>query len=221
MRSEAVAVALPTVLGLGLALWPVRVPAAELVLRDISAGIELRTAAYDFSVDGPTDDSSGSDAFDSSLALRFASVYSLAGTGRRHGPLLGGGILLEQQSFSGGGELTTIGLQLAGGYGWALNDRVQLAAMPYVGYGMSTLALDDRSQFSAVEGDGTSFVYGLRVDCHYAINRRWSLAAGLGYGWTTTEIAAADVDITFEQAALHMGLALTWRWDITPPLLDP
>jgi hypothetical protein len=195
-------------------------PAAELAIKDLSLAIDVTGADFDYTLDGESGTASGGDAFDSAYALRLGSLWSLAGTGRNRGLVLGGELVLQQYTFPSDGDLLVYGLRAQAGYGIAFNDRLQLLIAPYLGYGLASLDLPATPGYAAFSGDGTTLEYGLRADIHYAFNEQFTLVCGLGYGLSTTDVSTDAVDISLDHDGFSFGLGLTWRWDVTPPLLD-
>lgn len=197
------------------------VPAVELVVRDINAGIALLPTEFDYTITRGDDARSGSDSFTTAYGATLAATYSVAGTGSGHGLVFGAEASYRQYELTaGGGGMSGYGARAIAGYGIAIADRFQWLITPYVGYGLSTLDIPGDDQLNTLQGDGTTTEYGIRSGFHIGLTRRLSLIMGIDYGVANTAISAGEVAIDFDQAGLGAGITLAWRWDTVPALLD-
>jgi hypothetical protein len=79
---------------------------------------------------------SGNDAFSQNIGVVGGWPLFVLRSRRRHRPGVGGALVANQATYQSLGHYTGYGLQLDGGYGWAITDRWSTAGASWqVGYG--------------------------------------------------------------------------------------
>jgi len=214
----------PLLMGLSvLVMSPVLAPtvaAAELVVRNLYADLEMLPADFDYELDDGVLKRSGSDSFDQVIGLAVGARYSFAGTGDSHGFLIGGQVTVAQGAYDRVGNLTDYGVRIEGGYGYALNDSWMVNLLLRGGYGWATFDITDNDNFSAVSLSGTGMTYGAGIGVDYVMSDRWQISATVGYQTTTYELSGNGVDATIDRAGFCAGLGFLYRLSNQPSPLE-
>jgi hypothetical protein len=197
-----------------------RTQAAELVVRDLHADLEVLPNAFDYKLTGGSADHSGSDAFDSHYGLAIGGDYSFAGPGDTHGFMAGLELTVEQASYASIGHLTSYGLRATGGYGYAFSDAWTAMARVGAGYGLATFDITSNSALPAISQSGSYFSYGATAVLLYTINDAILIDAKLGYQKASNKLSGGGIDMTLDNAGLLFGLGITYRLSTSPRSLE-
>ncbi len=203
-----------------LLLTPLLLPAAELVMRDLRVELASEPTAFSYQLNDETGSRSGADSFDSAYGLGLGARWSFAGPGRSHGLLADVALLGTKRTYSGGG-LTSYGLRVGGGYGWAVADQLALTGMVEVGGGLASLALDGAGAFPAYNADGSWFGYGLRAGAVWYVTDR--LFVDLSAAWRTEQQqlgADGGQDLSLNVSGIGYCLGVGWRLSTMPGRLE-
>jgi len=193
-------------------------PGAELVMRDIGAGLELQPTALDYTVSSGVGDASGSDALSSAVGLELHGRYSLAGTGATHGAVLGLGLAAGRADYPGGGEWSTYTVRGLAGWGWAPTDRVTLLAEALLGLGVARLSLS--SDAYDLSTTGAIIEPGVQVGIHVGISDSVIAFGTLGYRRGIARLTGDDTDISLTISGLAVAFGVDWRLSNRPFLLE-
>lgn len=195
------------------------VPAAELVVRDFRLGVGTRPLEFDYAYTGVLTSSNGTDGFDAALGLEAGGRWSFARAGDALGLVVGADLALDAWSYDGADGLASTWLRLSAGPGFALNDRVTLAAEIGVQYGLSALTLPATASAPDFAASGTAMGYDLRVGGNWLVTRRFGV--GLFAGWLiASHDLSGDADLTIDQSGWFAGLEAVWRFTDAPPRLE-
>ncbi len=195
------------------------VPAAELVVRDFRLGVGTRPLEFDYAYTGVLTSSNGTDGFDAALGLEAGGRWSFARAGDALGLVVGADLALDGWSYDGADGLASTWLRLSAGPGFALNDRVTLAAELGVQYGLSALTLPATASAPDFAASGTAMGYDLRVGGNWLVTRRFGI--GLFAGWLiASHDLSGDADLTIDQSGWFAGLEAVWRFTDAPPRLE-
>lgn len=195
------------------------VPAAELVVRDLRLGVGTRPLEFDYAYTGVLTSSNGTDGFDAALGLEAGGRWSFARPGDALGLVVGADLALDGWSYDGADGLASTWLRLSAGPGFALNDRVTLAAELGVQYGLSALTLPATASAPDFAASGTAMGYDLRVGGNWLVTRRFGV--GLFAGWLiASHDLSGDADLTIDQSGWFAGLEAVWRFTDAPPRLE-
>jgi len=195
------------------------VPAAELVVRDFRLGVGTRPLEFDYAYTGVLTSSNGTDGFDAALGLEAGGRWSFARAGDALGLVVGADLALDGWSYDGADGLASTWLRLSAGPGFALNDRVTLAAELGVQYGLSALTLPATASAPDFAASGTAVGYDLRVGGNWLVTRRFGV--GLFAGWLiASHDLSGDADLTIDQSGWFAGLEAVWRFTDAPPRLE-
>lgn len=194
--------------------------AAELVVRNLSADLELLPADFDYELDDGVVSRSGSDSFDQVIGLAVGARYSFAGTGDSHGFLVGGQVTVAQGAYGSVGHLTDYGVRIEGGYGYALSDSWMLNLLLRGGYGWATFDLTDNDNFSAVSLSGSGITYGAVVGVDYVVSDRWQISVAGGWQTTSYDLSGSGVDATVDREGFCASLGFLYRLSNQPSPLE-
>lgn len=194
--------------------------AAELVVRNLYADLEMLPADFDYEIDDGVLTRSGSDSFDQVIGLAVGARYSFAGTGDSHGFLIGAQVTVAQGAYDGIGNLTDYGVRVEGGYGYAINDSWVVNLLLRGGYGWATFDITDNDNFSAVSLSGTGLTYGAAIGIDYVVSDRWQVSATAGYQITSYDLSGGGVDATVDRAGFCASLGFLYRLSNQPSPLE-
>jgi hypothetical protein len=203
-----------------LAACAATAPALEVVRRDVVLAVEALPTDFDFTLDGPSGSTSGSDAFDTVLGLRLGGRWAWSQPGAAGALQLGIDGRLADAQYGPGGTYRTLGLGLSAGYAHVLSRDWTVFAEAIGEYGRASLDLDANATRAAVSADGSHLMYGLRAGALYALSRRWLLSGDLGYVRITSDTTSGDRDFTLEQSGLVIGIGVVWRFSDAPARLE-
>lgn len=194
-------------------------PAAELVVRDLRLGLGSRPVDFDYTLTAPASRSSGTDAFDGALGIEGGGRWSFARPGDALGLVVGADLAADAFSYGGGDGMAVSWLRLSAGPGFALSDRITLAAEAGFQYGMSAISLPATASAPEFTASGTAQGYDLRLDATWMATRRFGF--GVQAGWLiASHDLAGDADLTIDQSGWFAGLTLVWRFADAPPRLE-
>lgn len=185
--------------------------AAEPVLSDVALRVELRPTRYDFAWDDGAGRRSGSDAFDSALAMGPGARWSLGSPGSPWALILGGALLYAHEA-QPGASAQDLMLRAEAGPAWSPANRLTLSLCPWLGAGWSRFAASD-----AIAGDhrldGVLTEAGATLGARWAIDRRWS--ADLAAGWLAgrRRLRGDGARLDLDQSGPWLGLAIAWTID--------
>ncbi|MBA3698358.1 MAG: outer membrane beta-barrel protein [Planctomycetes bacterium] len=194
--------------------------AAELVVRNLYADLELLPADFDYELDDGVLTRSGSDSFDQVIGLAVGARYSFASTGDSHGFLIGGQVTVAQGTYGSVGHLTDYGLRVEGGYGYAISDSWMLNLLLRGGYGWATFDMTDNVNFSAVSLSGSGITYGAAVGLDYVVSDNWQISVSGGWQTTSYDLSGAGVDATVDRAGFCASLGFLYRLSNQPSPLE-
>lgn len=194
----------------------------ELVLHDLTAGLETLPAAFTFRLDDGIVTTSSDDAFDLALALSAGYLNAWSIRGSRHGLSLGlEGLASEQhyRSPSGDGVLRGLGVRLGMGYAVALNDQFTLLVGPSIDVGVAQLSHD--APLGSIDADGTWLRFGGSTRIRWRLpGRRWSLTAMGGWCTATHQLDGDGYELELEQSGLQFGIGCQWTLHTAPTRLE-
>jgi hypothetical protein len=194
--------------------------AAELVVRDLSLGLELVPTGFSYQLTDPTGTRSGTDAFSSGYGAFLGSVWSIAGPGDSGGFLLGGELTYDKFAYTNGGGYTTYGARVLGGYAYALSDRWTLQALADVGLGAGSLQLEGKSAFSSYTANGLYYSYAARLGVSFSVNDSVLIDGDVGYRGITSSLSAGSTDLKLTSTGMCASLGLRWRFSSSPAPLE-
>lgn len=197
-----------------------RLPASELVQRDLIFSAGELPNAFSYSVNDGTGARSGTDAFSQNIGVSVGGRYSFAGPGDASGLVLGGALVANQASYASIGHYTGYGLRLDGGYGWAITDRWTVGGQVEVGYGLATFDIQSTSAFAAASDDGSTYSYGVAFDLDYTITSKLTLLLDLGYLKTIANLSGSGVTIKLNNSGFAAALGIAWRFSDSPRTLE-
>jgi hypothetical protein len=195
-------------------------PAAELVVRDVRAGLATRPLGFDFTLATPTIEASGSDAFAGGIGLEAGGRWSFARPGDAVGAIVGADLLIDGYTYEGGGSLAATALRAAAGGGWAVADRWTATLEAGWLYGPSTLTLPETASAPALEATGTMSGWDVRLGLDAMLTRRIGLGLSLSWLSLSHDLSGDDVTMTLDQAGYAVGVELRWRFTDAPPRLE-
>jgi hypothetical protein len=146
--------------------------------------------------------------------------YSFSGPGDSSGLVVGGALVANQASYQSLGHYTGYGLQIDGGYGWAVTDSWSVGARVLVGYGLATFDLQANSAFPAVSSSGSTYTYGAMVDIDYTITQKLTVLLDLGYQLTSANLSGGGVTLKLNEHGLAAALGIAWRFSAAPRPLE-
>lgn len=200
---------------------PLAAEGAELVVRDVSLGVQMQPTDFDYDLEDSTLDRSGSDSFDSGYGVVARFLYSFTGAGDRHGFLAGAGLSYATYAYGSGGGLDTYGGDVAGGYGFALTDKLFFTGLARLGLGYSHLELPADSSQPSFTADGGYLGYGAELGAGFAVTERWVIAAEVGYRMDSHLMSGShDTDVTLDVAGLTAAFTVSWRLSAAPWRLE-
>lgn len=193
--------------------------AAEVVVRDLRLGAGLRSTGFDYTIQGATVDTSGSDAFDSGGAFEIGGRWSFANPGSALGLVVGLDAILEAMPYGDGG-LGTTWLRAAGGGGWAVSDRLTLVTDIGLLAGASAFDNGEDQHQGASSQTGSAFAYDLRVEATWLVTRR--IGVGLHLGWQRAKHSLSDdnIDSAIQRSGWIAGVQMAWRFSRAPARLE-
>ncbi len=205
---------------LPLFLVAATLPAAELVVRDIGAGLVLPATGFDFTVSDDTGSRSGNDSFQHAFGAVIGGRWSFAPIGDPSGAVLGADLLVERAAYPAGGTWSATQVRGAAGWGWAVSDRLTLIGEGLLGLGYARLALDGNGETSDFTANGALLAPGVQGVAAWSFTDRWVGWASLGYSYQKARLTGdgADVDLTISGFAV--GIGLSWRITDRPFLLE-
>lgn len=201
-------------------------PAAELVVFDLDAGLEWRPQSFDFTlrdkqIDSPeNNERSGSDQFDYGVGMRLRGLLGRPEPGASWGPLYGIELAPGWSTYRSGSNYTTIAMRALAGVAWQVNKNWHIQTLAQASGSYSSFAIAGNEVFDDITLTGWPIGFGLRLGCSYNISRSWRLNADVG--WTSTEgdLNNEDFDMTLQEKGPSAFLGIAWRFGSTPRPLD-
>jgi hypothetical protein len=194
-------------------------PAAELVIRDVTLGLTAPPAGFAYEISDSAGTRSGDDAFDAVSGLALGLHWSFAGPGQSTGLVVGGRLVSESSEFVGGGTFTGLGADLDLGYGWAISDRLSLVPMVSLSPRQHGMEVEAGGAIAGFSASGFGYGYGARAVLAYAIADVVVLGLEAGYRRSTASLSG-DRDVQFDTDGMTYGLVLGWRFAATPMGLE-
>ncbi len=194
--------------------------AAELVVRDLSAGIELLPTGFTYTLTDPTGSRTGQDSFSSGYGAFVGSVWSIAGPGDSSGFLLGGDLTYATYAYTNGGAYTTYGGRLLGGYAYAISDRWTLSAVVDAGAGSGTFNIVGTSAFKNYTANGLYYSYAARLGASFAVNDSLLVDVDAGYRNTQSNLSAGGTDLTLTGTGICAAIGFRYRFSSSPSPLE-
>lgn len=195
-------------------------PAMELVRRDAVLAIEVLPADFDYRLEAPGGEISGSDEFDRSLGARLGGRWSFSRPGARGALVAGLDLRLGNATYGDHGTYRTVGAGLSLGYAYSLGRRWTMYAEPVVELGWASLDFAASASAPAFSADGRHSLYGVRAGAIYALSPRWLIDASLGYVSIASDTSADELDFTIDQHGFSASLGLVWRFSAAPARLE-
>jgi hypothetical protein len=194
-------------------------PAAELVVRDLVVDATVLPTTFDYAVNGPLVDKSGSDHFSSGTGLSVGGRWSWAAPGRSFGVVVGGDLGLHTWTYASDGTVVDYGAHICAGPGWAVSDTWTLTLEP--GYSRTWARIDLPGTIAgpAFAGSGTGNGYDVRATATWAAGETWLLR--MTAGWMRTSLSASDSDtsVDIDPHGFLVAVGVAWRWSDAPPTL--
>lgn len=195
--------------------------ATEFVMRDAEASAFVLPTAFDFTLDTPGYDRSGTDHFKAGTELELGGRYSLSRGGDPFGLVLGIDATTQAFSYDSEDFLFAYGLRGSLGGGYAFNDDWSVTGEVGFTYGKTKLTLPGSSAAPAFSADGNYHGIDFRLIGLYTITSRILVSAQLGYAVTTHDLTTnAGDSLTLTQKGLYVGLGVTWRLSTAPVRLE-
>ena len=199
---------------------PARLAASELVQRDFTFTVGEDPTAFSYTLTDANGSRTGSDSFSQNIGVAVGGRYSFSGPGDSSGLVVGGALVANQASYQSLGHYTGYGLQLFGGYGWAITDTWSLGARLQAGLGLATFDLQSNAAFPSVSTTGSTFSYGAAVDLDYAITEKLTVLLDLGYLMTTASLSGGGVTLKLTNSGFAGALGIAWRFSAAPRPLE-
>ena len=193
---------------------------SELVVRDIDTRFELLPTSFSYAIKDTNGSRSGDDAFKKAYGLAIGCPYSFAGAGDTHGFLAAGELAVNQATYGSIGHLTSYGLRVEGGYGYALNDDFMFSIMAIAGLGTATFDVTSNAEFNAFSASGLTMTYGLMLGSGYAINDNVLISAKLGYLSTSDKLSGGGVKIDLTNSGTFIAFGVSYRFSARPRPLE-
>ena len=196
------------------------VHASELVQRDLTFTVGEVPTAFSYTATNANGSRTGSDAFSQNIGVAVGGRYSFSGPGDASGLVIGGALVANQATYQSLGHYTGYGLQLSGGYGWALSDNWSVGARALLGYGLATFDLQANSAFPAVSSSGSTYTYGAMVDVDYTVTEKLTVLLEVGYQATSASLSGSGVTLKLNERGFAAGLGIAWRFSAAPRPLE-
>lgn len=197
--------------------------AAELVVRDLQAGLSIRPRSYDYTLDAGSSSLSGSDGFDSATGMDVGGRYSWSRAGWPVGVLVGLDVGFNGL-IGGDGTLGTILARPCAGVGWAINDRWEVGVLIGYSFGTATLDLDASNAAPSLKADGSYTAIDLATTVSWRLDRRFLLQGSLGYVVGDYDLdgdaGGTAATITMDIDGPYLGFAFIWRLSTDPVRLE-
>ena len=194
--------------------------ASELVQRDLTFTIGTAPTSFSYNLNDANGSHSGNDAFSQNIAVAVGGRYSFSGPGDSTGIVIGGALVADQASYKSLGHYTGYGLQVSGGYGWAITDHWSLGGRVLAGYGYATFDLQSNSAFPAVSSTGSTVSYGASADLDYTITDKITVLVDVGYQRTKASLSGSGTDLTLTTSGFMAALGIAWRFSSSPRPLE-
>jgi len=194
--------------------------ASELVQRDFTFTVGEVPTAFSYTLTDANGSRTGSDSFSQNIGIAVGGRYSFSGPGDASGLVVGGALVADQASYQSIGHYTGYGLQLFGGYGWAISDAWSVGARIQAGYGLATFDIQANPAFPSVSTTGSTFSYGAALDLDYAITEKLTVLLDLGYLTTTANLSGGGVTLKLTNSGCAGALGIAWRFSAAPRPLE-
>jgi hypothetical protein len=202
-----------------LSCWCGVAEGAELVVRDLAAGVELPPTHYTFKLDTPGGDQSGSDGFSTGSALTLGGRYSVSRPGDAFG--LVAGLDLELAGYTDSySNLLDVGGRASLGVGYALTDNWVLTLSGGYGYGVGKYRANASNGAPQIDASGPYHGEDVRLDVQYHLNRTIGLTAGVGYWRDVHQLSGSQSTLQLQRSGLVIGIGVTWRFISAPVRLE-
>jgi hypothetical protein len=193
---------------------------AELVVRDLSLGLELQPTSFSYQLKDPNGTRSGNDSFSSGYGAYLGSMWSIAGPGDSGGFLVGGELVYDRFAYANGGSETAYGARLLGGYAYALSDRWGLYGIVDAGAGSASLSLNGHLAFSTYRANGLYYSYAARVGISFAVTDRMIIDGDAGYRTNSDNLSAGNTKVSITSSGLCASVGFRYRFSNSPAPLE-
>jgi hypothetical protein len=194
--------------------------ASELVQRDLTFTIGEVPSAFSYTATAANGSRTGNDAFSQNIGVAVGGRYSFSGPGDSSGLVIGAALVANQASYQSLGHYTGYGLQVDGGYGWAVTDSWSVGGRVLVGYGLATFDLQANTAFPAVSSSGSTLTYGAMVDVDYSITEKLTVLLDVGYQQTSANLSGGGVTLKLNEHGFAGALGIAWRFSAAPRPLE-
>ncbi len=160
---------------------------------------------FSYHLNGAGTSRSGSDAFSQNIGVAVAGRYSFAGAGDASSFVVGGGLVANQASYQSLGHYTGYGLQVSGGYGWAVTDSWSVGGRVLLGYGLATFDLQSNPAFptaSPAPAPRSPMAPWSTID--YTITEKLTVLLDLGYQQTSANLSGGGVTLKLKLSGLRL-----------------
>lgn len=203
-------------IGAGLSL-----AAAELVVRDLQAGVLVLPTAFDFTLDTPAFSRTGEDRFDAGTAIELGGRYSISRVGDPFGLVVGFDATTQAYSYESEDFLLAFGGRASLGAGYAFSDTWAVGGELGAALGWTELSLPARGANSGFDADGGYVAFDGRLAVHYTITRRLLVSLQGGYVAQTHELTTdGGDDLELEITGAFIGVGVAWRLSTAPQRVE-
>ncbi len=202
------------------ALGGARLSSSELVQRDLTFTIGEVPSAFSYTATDANGSRTGNDAFSQNIGVAVGGRYSFSGPGDSSGLVIGAALVADQASYQSLGHYTGYGLQIDGGYGWAVSDSWSVGGRVLLGYGVATFDLQANNAFPAVSSSGSTLTYGAMVDIDYTVTEKLTVLLDLGYQQTSANLSGGGVTLKLNEHGFAAALGIAWRFSASPRPLE-
>lgn len=195
--------------------------AAELVVRDLDAGILARPTAFSYTITTPSIERSDNDAWSGGSGFVGGYRHSLSRPGDSYGLVVGLEGAADGYLYNQEGTFGTFTGRPSLGAGWAPFDGWTFIGEAGYSAGVATLDLPATKAAPAFTAQGSGSGYDLRASAWWSATGQ--LQVGVLAGWQTmTWKVSGDnsTDMTFTQSGMCYGLGIAWRFSSAPTRLE-
>lgn len=197
------------------------IPAAELVVRDLRAGLDLLPVDFGYSLADSTGTRTGNDVFDQHYGLSVGARYSLARIGESHGAVVGVDLGMAQATYApADGAISSYLVAGELGYAWALTDTWTLAGAGRLGLGLTRAQFDGSGSFASYAPQGPMAEYGARVGVLWSVTDQVVVDGHVGWRASVARLTADGRDLDLDTGGLLVSLGFAWRFTSSPWRLE-
>ncbi len=204
----------PVILAIGFCA---PLPASELVMTDITIGIESLPTAFDFTIQDGSSTTTGSSEFDVSVGLSGRAVYAFSSPGSSGAFFVGGALALGAYRFDGSGTYQVAMARAVAGYAYSIDDQWTVEASPWVGLGYGRMHIPGAGISDDYDVSGKVFDFGANLGVTYALSHSWLIGARIGWQVADANLEGDGLKLTLTQSGLTAFLGVVYRFGGTPP----